>query len=165
MRGTGLPGLVWDTGIPVILEYLGRSRRFLRWETAERVGINRGVGIPFGRGGDGVWVLTLLSALGTPIARRFEMWISGPDRKGLVFQSGFCEQCTDLELLHSPTALQEGEGTLGHVWRSGTPGRSTDLAAEPPSIAASVTGTSLSTLVSMPVIADGTVKGIVAWYL
>lgn len=165
MRGTGLPGQVWETGMPVILEDLGRSRRFLRWESAERVGINRGVGIPCGRDTDGVWVLTLLSALGTPIARRFELWVPGNDRDSLVFHSGYCEERADLETQNGPVSLSPSQGTLGHVWRSGTPAISTDLAAEPEPIIASINGTRLTTLVAMPVITAAALKGVVAWYL
>jgi hypothetical protein len=164
MRGMGLPGEVWDSGMPVILEDLGCSRRFLRWESAERVGLNRGVGIPCGRDSADPWVLTFLSALGTPIARRFEVWICDPKQDGLVFHSGFCEHGCDLAAVYRRIALQKETGNLGHVWRSGAPAITTDLAGEPPEIGASLKGAALETMVAMPVIVDGSLKAIVAWY-
>jgi len=165
MRGTGLPGQIWETGMPVILEDLGRSRRFLRWESAERVGINRGIGIPCGHDANGVWVLTLLSALGTPIARRFEVWVPSDNGDRLFFHSGYCEEAADLKTLNGPASLSQGEGTLGYVWRSGTPAISGDLASEPAPIIASTQGTGLNTMIAMPVIVAGDFKAVVAWYL
>jgi hypothetical protein len=165
MRGTGLPGLVWDSGMPVIMEDLDRGRRFLRWESAERVGINRGVGIPCGSAADGIWVLTLLSALGTPIARRVECWVPDEAWGGLVFQSGYCEQAADLGQRHGASVLAKGAGTLGRVWRSGVPAIATDLAAEPGPIGSAVDGTGLTTMVALPMITAGELDAVVAWYL
>ena len=42
-RSTGLPGLAWDSGLPVFLPDLGKGSRFLRSESALQVGINRGL--------------------------------------------------------------------------------------------------------------------------
>lgn len=165
MRGIGLPGQTWDTGMPVIMEDLGRSRRFLRWESAQRIGINRGVGIPCGRDGEGIWVLTFLSALGTPIARRFETWVADGNRDGLVFAGGYCEHVPDLGGAYGRVVLPQAVGTLGQVWQSGVPAISTDLSTEPRPMAVSAGTAQLTTLVAMPVIMNGSVKAIVAWYL
>ena len=45
-RGNGLPGIAWESGLPVFFEDLGKSARFLRADTAQKVGINRGFAIP-----------------------------------------------------------------------------------------------------------------------
>ena len=45
-KGNGLPGLAWGSGLPVFMEDLGKGSRFLRAETAAKVGINRGFAIP-----------------------------------------------------------------------------------------------------------------------
>lgn len=165
MYGIGLPGRVWATGMPVIMEDLGRSRQFLRWADAERVGINHGIGIPCGRDGAGTWVLTLLSALGTPIARRFEAWVPDASRGGLVFRSGYCEHLAGLAAAYRDTVIKQEEGLLGHVWRTGAPALSADLAGEPPAIAGSTAAAELATMVAMPVIAEAALKAVVAWYL
>ena len=45
-RGNGLPGMAWESGTPVFFEDLGKAARFLRADTAQKVGINRGFAIP-----------------------------------------------------------------------------------------------------------------------
>jgi hypothetical protein len=165
MHGIGLPGRVWATGMPVIMEDLGRSRHFLRWEDAERVGINHGIGIPCGRDGEGTWVLTLLSALGTPIARRFEAWVPDTDRGGLVFNAGYCEHVANLAATYRDAVVPRGSGALGQVWRTGAPSLASDLTGEPAMLAQSTAEAGLTTMVAMPVIADAAIKAVVAWYL
>jgi len=165
MKGHGLPGRVWQCGMPVILEDLGNSRRFLRWESAVRVGINRGLGIPCGRDAEGTWVLTLLSALGTPISRRVECWVPDADRGGLTFHSGYCETKSNLAADYAGAVLREAEGTLGHVWRTAIPDISTDLANEPDVIAASADGIGLGAMVAIPIIIQSELRAIVACYL
>lgn len=165
MLGIGLPGRVWDTGMPVIMEDLGRARRFLRWEDAERVGINHGVGIPCGTDATGTWVLTFLSALGTPIAHRFEAWVPDANSRGLVFRAGYCELVDDLASVYGGAVLPLDSGTLASVFNSGVPAFCTDFAKEPRVIADGVSGTGITTMVAMPVIAEGAVRALVAWYL
>lgn len=165
MHGIGLPGQVWAAGLPVIMEDLGRSRRFLRWEDAQQAGINRGVGIPCGRDGLGPWVLTLLSALDTPIAQRFETWIPDLERGGLVFGTGFCERGRDLGADYADAVLSADAGSLGLVSRTGVPAITTELGAEPEPIRSSAAAAGLTTLVALPVIGEGRLKALVAWYL
>lgn len=165
MHGIGLPGRVWATAMPVIMEDLGRSRQFLRWADAERVGINHGIGIPCGRDGEGAWVLTLLSALGTPIARRFESWVPDADHGGLVLHAGYCEHAADLASVYRSVVVPPDGGLLGHVWRTGAPALASELTSEPAVIAASTAEAGLTTMVAMPVIANAALKAVVAWYL
>jgi hypothetical protein len=165
MHGIGLPGRVWATGMPVVMEDLGRSRQFLRWEDAERVGINHGIGIPCGRDAEGTWVLTLLSALGTPIARRFEAWVPDQERGGLVFHAGYCEHVAGLAAVYRGEVVPRDGGVLGHVWRTGAPSMTSDLAREPAMIVRSTAGGGLTTMVAMPVIAQAALVAVVAWYL
>ena len=91
-RGSGLPGMVWESGEPVVIEDLGKSARFLRADSAVKVGINRGFAVPCPVPGEATYVLAFLSALGTPIARRFEIWKPDAEREHLHLEGGFCEQ-------------------------------------------------------------------------
>ena len=68
-RGFGLPGRTWKAGMPLIIKDLHNSKGFLRWEEASEIGINCGVGIPYRTSAEQTWVMTLLSAQATPIAR------------------------------------------------------------------------------------------------
>jgi len=83
-RGNGLPGMAWESQAPVFFEDLGKSARFLRADSATKVGINRGYALPCSVQRDESYVMTFLSALGTPIARRFEMWVPDAAREKLV---------------------------------------------------------------------------------
>ncbi len=165
MCGIGLPGAVWETGMPVVLADLGRSRRFVRWESAERVGINRGVAIPCGRDPGDPWVLTFLSALDTPIANRFETWIPITNGSGLVFDAGYCEHGVDLAAVYRSVVISPDAGTFGRVLNTGAPAIATDVSLEPHPVSASVRGTSLTSMVAMPVLTAGRLDAVVAWYL
>lgn len=106
----GLPGIVWDSGLPLVMADLGRSEQFVRRDSALKVGINRGVGIPFPARGPDAWVLAFLSAINSPIARRVEVW-SPDDNLGVFrFEQGYCESGADLaaQFTSSTPALDVG---------------------------------------------------------
>lgn len=65
--------------------------------------------------------MTFLSALGTPIVRRFEIWVPDTRRGGLVFQAGIGEEGEDLAKAYAACTIERGAGTLGHAWRAGIP--------------------------------------------
>lgn len=89
-KGTGLPGLAWESGLPVFMADLGKGGRFLRADSALKVGINRGFAIPCNCAGRDTYVMAFLSALDTPIVRRFETWLPQPGG-ALQRLEGFCE--------------------------------------------------------------------------
>ena len=72
--GTGLPGLAWARKGPVFMPDLGRGSGFLRADSAVKVGINRGLGLPCASLNGQHYVLAMLSALATPLARRLDVW-------------------------------------------------------------------------------------------
>ena len=94
MRGTGLPGLVWESGMPVIMEDLGQGttlsslgeRRARRYQSRRRHSLASD-------SAQGTFVLTLLSALGTPIARRVECWVPDADGKTLTPEERLLRGC------------------------------------------------------------------------
>ena len=160
MKGSGLPGQTWANDAPVVFADL-RAPRFLRWEKAEEVGITRGVGIPIATPQAGVYVLTLLSALATPIARRFEVWTLVGD--GLSLTDGFCEEAGLLGA--APLRLALGEGTIGKAADSGLPAVSADLTVEPDVIASTARFARLDTLVALPIHRDDGLAAVAVWYL
>lgn len=101
-RGTGLPGMAWETRAPVFLPDLGRGSGFLRGDGAQKVGINRGLALPCAVPGPPQYVMTFLSALNTPIAQRVEVWRPGPG--GWCLADGFCETTGALPGAASPAA-------------------------------------------------------------
>lgn len=174
-RGYGLPGLVWERQLPVFMDDLGKSQHFLRARSAVKVGINRGLGLPCSAGDGRTYVLTFLSALGTPIARRFEVWapVGGPGAGGssphaggggeLRFVEGRCESTPELARDYMDVRIRRGEGILGRVALTGIPAASTDLTA--PEIPASVREARMESVVALPILANGALRAVVAWYL
>ncbi len=73
-RGTGLPGIAWQRDAVVYMADLATSPRFLRGESAAQAGLQTGLAIPVATAGAQAFVLTILSAKQTPIARRIEGW-------------------------------------------------------------------------------------------
>lgn len=156
--GTGLPGLAWQQRAPVFLPDLGRSSGFLRADSAVKVGINRGFAMPCSTPDREHFVMAFLSALGTPIAQRVEIW--RPDGSGrLRLSAGFCETQGLLE--GNGTPIERGQGSIGRTWLTGLPSMASDLASEPVA-AAAVPG--LSSLAVLPVLDNARFVAAVALY-
>jgi hypothetical protein len=168
-RGFGLPGRAWKAGLPVIIKDLQHSKQFLRWEEASEIGINCGVGIPYKGASDQTshqtWVLTLLSAQGTPIAERFEIWVPNASRDALVFQSGDCNRRTDLDALYRAKTIGRGEGSIGGAWATGMPAICEDLKHDASMAASLACGSGMKQVIILPVIEDALLKAVLAWYL
>ena len=163
-RGNGLPGLAWEAGAPVFFEDLGKAARFLRADAAQKVGINRGYAIPCPIRRPEHYVMTFLSALGTPIARRFEMWMPDATRERLLFNGGFCEAGGVLKPAPHGPSLERGQGTIGKVFLTGVPAFGDNAAAEPAGFGAAAAEAGLSSLAAIPVIHEGRLAAVVAWY-
>jgi hypothetical protein len=164
-RGYGLPGRVWKKEMPMLVKDLFNSRSFLRWEQAVQIGVNRGLGIPYGLASGQIWVVTFLSALDTPIARRFEIWVPNAARDGLVFDAGDCDTQANLAAEYAGTTIARGEGVLGEIWRSGIPALSDHIANEPSVSGRSARAAGMTSIVALPFIDGGSLKAVAAWYL
>lgn len=163
-RGNGLPGLAWEAGVPVFIEDLGKSARFLRAESATKVGINRGFAIPCPIQKNESYVMTFLSALDTPIARRFEMWVPDATREHLVFGGGFCETGGVLRPAPDGPSIDRAQGTIGRTFLTGVPAVSDNAGSEPAGFGAAAAEAGLESLVAVPVISEGRLSAVVAWY-
>jgi len=73
VKGSGLPGRVWATHQPVLLEDLSESKAFLRAEAAQSIGLKFGVGLPV-QYASGFGIVVLLSSLTSPVARSIDIW-------------------------------------------------------------------------------------------
>lgn len=165
-RGVGLPGKVWESGLPVLMSDLGRSRMFLRRDSAASVGLNAGIGIPAGRDGDQPCVLAFLSACGAPLARRAELWMidetAPAPMLGLV-QSMDAEPGAPPLYAHPEQRMDAG--TVGAAWRAGAPVISRALEAEPPHIAVPLLRAGFTGMIALPVIAAGRCQAALAFYV
>jgi len=163
-KGNGLPGMAWESGLPVVIEDLGKGSRFLRADTALKVGINRGFAIACPVRGEENFVLAFLSALGTPIARRFEVWLPDASRTGMRLAGGFCEAGGRVEPAPPHLALEAGQGTVGRACLTGVPAVSDNAASEPGGYGAAAAEIGLESLLAVPLIRDGRLMAVTAWY-
>ena len=163
-KGFGLPGLAWQSGLPVFLPDLGQGSRFLRADSAIKVGINRGLAIPCSSTGSEVFVMAFLSALDTPIARRIETWLPDPDYRHLLREHGFCEAQGELGRASLAERVERGEGALGRALASGVPVINNSACDEPGPAGAAARTASLASLVALPLWRGDRVVAVVAWY-
>ena len=165
-KGVGLPGMAWEAGLPVFLDDLGKGAGFLRADSAVKVGINRGFAIPCSTPGDAEYVLTFLSALATPIVRRFETWllVGHGDAMRLVRSGGFCEATGTVGESAADEAVERGQGSLGRAFITGVPALSDAAASEPGAAGAAARMAGLQSLVALPVLRAGRLVAVVAWY-
>lgn len=162
-RGHGLPGIVWDSALPLFMEDLGHGKRFLRADDARQVGINRGFALPCSSLGSEAHVMAFLSALATPIVRRFEIWQPDATRSRLQRCFGFCENEGRLLAAPEGPALERGQGCIGTTFLTGTPAVS-QAAGHEPEIGPAAAAAGLQSLVAVPVLDGGRLKATVAWY-
>jgi hypothetical protein len=158
-KGIGLPGMAWESGAPVFLPDLGKSGRFLRADSAIKVGINRGFAFPVANQGDDSYVLAFLSALATPLVRRLEVWSPAGRDGGLFLSEGFCETQGLLEA-STEVSIASGQGVVGRAFATAVP-MVTERAADEPGPVGSTGWTSVAAL---PVLHKGRVTAVVAWY-
>ena len=161
-KGTGLPGLAWSSGLPVFMPDLGKGTRFIRADNAVKVGINRGFAIPCSTRGHDVYVLAFLSALATPIVRRFETWLTDAAKSHLVRHEGFCETTGTLEA--DSGRLESGQGSLGNAFTTAIPAISEHAVDEPGAVGAGARAAGVKSLLALPVLREGRVAAVVAWY-
>lgn len=164
-KGVGLPGMAWEAGLPVFMPDLGKGTRFLRADSAVKVGINRGLAIPCAMPGPDQWVMAFLSALATPIARRFETWV--PDASGASLQrvDGFCEKQGLIGASAPAEQVASGSGALGRAWAGAVPTLAGVAVDEPGAVGAAAREAGWQSVATLPVIRDGAVAAVVVWYL
>ena len=164
-KGFGLPGLAWDAGLPVFMPDLGRGTRFLRSDSAEKVGINRGFALPCATPGGDTYVMAFLSALATPLVRRFETWLPDAERTQLMRREGFCEQDGTLAAAPAQEQVAAGSGVVGRAFATARPAIAEQGAAdEPGGIGAAARAARCTAVLALPVLGGGQVTAVVAWY-
>lgn len=164
-RGQGLPGEVWERDLPVILKDPYGSHRFLRKAEALKLGRTTAFGLPCHTDRTQSFVMTFLSALGTPIARRFEVWRASEDGTRLTYEAGLCETKGDLGESYAALSLTREDGAIGRMITTGLPVITQDFSEEPSVLSASLKEAGLTTMVAIPVLgADARLKAVAAWY-
>ncbi|TDL90905.1 GAF domain-containing protein [Meridianimarinicoccus aquatilis] len=159
-RGQGLPGGVWSAQTPILMRDLGSGYRFIRSESAGKAGLTTGLGLPIPVPGGDSFVLTLLSAKGTPIARRFEIWDARAAKAGAPGTAklidGICERegpLWDAENAGNEKTAKAWSGPIGRVLGTGVPTTQTGAGAN-----------GYQMMVALPIHRGGELAHIVAWY-
>lgn len=163
-KGNGLPGRAWDSDLPVFMSNLGKGTRFLRADTALRVGINRGFAIPCSTSGRDTYVMAFLSALATPIVRRFETWLPDVSYRYLMRLEGFCEQLGVIDGGPPTDGVERGQGALGRALASCQPAIAERAVDEPGAVGAAARQAGLTSFVALPAVRHGRVTAVVGWY-
>lgn len=162
--GFGLPGMVWETGMPAIVDNLWNAERFLRKDDARKAGLSNGLGIPVSGEAGQNYVMAFLSAMGTPIARRFEVWIPEENRAALIFNAGHCDHAPGFALDYASTRLYPGDSPISRAWMLGIPEICESVAEDSSAIGASARKARLQTMLALPVLENGRLKAVVAFY-
>ena len=162
--GFGLPGLVWKSGMPEIVGDLWNSDRFLRKDDARKVGLSKGLGLPCPYAPGQNYVMTFLSALGTPIARRFEIWLPSERHDALTFGSGHCDRVPDFSAAYAGVRLAPGSNPLSRVWATGLPEITRRVGEDGSVIGQSARQADLDDLLAFPILESGRLKAVVAFY-
>ncbi|MGH8474752.1 MAG: GAF domain-containing protein [Methylococcales bacterium] len=165
MRGFGLPGRTWEARRPLLIENLGSSESFVRPKEALQAGITTGLGIPCLGGSNEVYVMTFLSAKKTPIAHRIEIWVPNESRERLVFQSGYCDQDSDLHEIYAKTSIARGHGLLGRAWRTGIPSVFANVRQHSLSWDEFARPITFDSVLAMPVIDGGRLTAVVGFFI
>jgi len=156
-KGKGIPGLAWETGMPVLVEDIGKANEFIRAADAQLAGITTGISIPIGNEGTQTYVMTFLSAKDTPIAKRIQIWV--PEGNQLVCRQGHSKNSNDLAEMFETLTVNKGVGALGRVWLTGMPlitGNLEDADYKPEL-------DNLSSMLAIPVIQEGKLRAIVTF--
>lgn len=164
-RKEGLPGTVWDTGMPEVVKDLGRSDTFLRRDAAEKAGIDRAVGIPCRTVGDEAWVLTFLAARNTPIAGRFEIWTVDAERGGFAFQDGYCESGAQLAADYADAVVPTDTGPFARARTAGVPVVVEDITREAGPVIRSAMSSDLDSMVVLPIFDGAGFDTVLAWFV
>ncbi len=157
MKGQGLPGTVWQTTEPMIMKNLGESATFMRAKKALQEGITTALAIPAWVKEEDGFVMTFLSAKGTPIARRFEIWNLDQVSRTLSFKDGYSHGDIDLQETYAGVQLSKDETILGQAWKKGMPilDKSSSLVHSP---------NDCDNVLAIPVIQNGFCKAVIAFY-
>jgi hypothetical protein len=162
-RGYGLPGRVWKTNMPAVVNDLSSFKSFLRWKEAVDIGLSLGFGIPYPSVSGQSWAMTFLSGRNTPIARRVEIWTPDAQDESLGFYAGHCDQDADLAASYQSVRIRKDEGIIGQAWSTATPAARERIVDE--SVSSKMAAAAgFTSAVVWPVMDASAAKAIVAWY-
>ena len=165
-RGTGLPGMAWELGTAGRSSRTSASRRASCAPTAPSRSASTAASPCRARcRATRAYVLAFLSALGTPIARRFEIWKPDAKREHLHLEGGFCEQGGRIVPAPPPPRARPRAGNDRPGARDRRPGaqRRTPAPSRTAGAPRRPSSDSSRSLV-MPIVERGRLVAAAAWY-
>jgi len=117
-KGSGLPGLAWESGLPRLSGDLGGDPDFLRRGGAATERLTSAVALPITRGVALGAVLLMINHAQTPLFRAMEIW--QPTRRGdslrLACVRRACHGCDAVADAGRGLDLPAGDGWIGRAW-------------------------------------------------
>ena len=134
--GAGLPGDVWQTRMPRIINRLANSTDFLRASGADAEGLDFGLAVPVVRDHDEIQsVVLLLSSDRSPISQVIQIWTPNEDRSTFELTSCVAPGAPSMAGLCHKISCEKGEGLVGTVWQNRCPRIRTGFESEPQPVA------------------------------
>ncbi|MEM8737300.1 MAG: hypothetical protein AAGG38_02320 [Planctomycetota bacterium] len=123
-KGSGLPGVCWDTALPRIVPHVAESKAFLRPVGEQDGGLTVGLGIPIMHRTELRGVFVALSSVNTPFATVHEVWVEDPQQPTQLIRAqgvygGHVELARATDGMTFATAGQEG--LPGQAWAAAQP--------------------------------------------
>lgn len=157
MKGQGLPGKVWKSEAPVMMGDLRKSATFMRSAKAVKEGITTAFGIPAWIDPSEGYTMTFLSAKGTPIARRFEIWKTDHEDGTVHFVDGYSHGEIDLVSQYEGVTFSKKDSLLGKTWKLGRPLLSKNFETE-------YAPKDCNYVLTLPIIQYGICESVIAFY-
>lgn len=158
MKGFGLPGMVWEKKMPILLSDLGDSASFIRGRDAKNAGITTGIGIPVIMDQKQVYILAFLSAKKTPIAKYIQIWLPDDEHQKIACHSSYGTENDELASVFDNKVYSKGQGLIGQVWLTGVP-----VIGESSFPDNSLDQAAISSMLAMPVLENGKIKAVVTF--
>lgn len=159
--GAGLPGDVWQTRMPRLINRLANSTDFLRASGADAEGLDFGLAVPVIRNHDEIRsVVLLLSADRSPISQVIQIWTPNEDRSAFEMTSVVAPGAPPLAELCHDISCASGEGLVGAVWQSRRPEIRMGFETEPQPMAERALECELTWSAGWPVIVHGEVQAV-----
>ncbi|MFT4101854.1 MAG: GAF domain-containing protein [Burkholderiaceae bacterium] len=120
-KGEGLPGQVWETGLPIVLKDLEHSY-FRRGAAARADGLTCGIAMPVYDGDALAAVVILFCGDDAEHAGAIELWRCPPDSVDMQLVDGYYGTTGDtFEFISRATAFRRGTGLPGLAWERNAP--------------------------------------------
>lgn len=159
--GAGLPGEVWQTLTPQLIDRLGESSHFLRASGAVADGLDSGLAVPVVSGSEHLnAVFVMLSSNASPIARALQIWV--PSETDAVFELSEIVAPTlpDLAGRSGQFRSTPEAGLVGRVLDTRRPVVVSDIEPDDPVFSGALSKGTLTWGLAWPVIVHGQVTAI-----